>query len=103
MYAIVRTGGKQYRVKEGDVIRVERIEGKLGKKIVLKDVLMVKSDSKAVIAEPEVKKAKIEAKIVQHKRGKKLHVYTFKRRKGEEKRRGHRQWFTDLKITRIVT
>lgn len=103
MYAIVRTGGKQYRVKEGDVIRVEKIEGQIGKKIVLKDVLMVKSAAEAIIGEPEVKKAKVETEIVQHKRGKKLHVYTFKRRKGEEKQRGHRQWFTELKVTRIIS
>lgn len=101
MYAIVQTGGKQYRVKEGERLRIEKIPGDVGSKVTLNTVLMVKKDNKVLIGTPKVANAKIEGTIVRHGRGRKILVFTFKRRKGYEKRRGHRQDFTEITVDKI--
>lgn len=101
MYAIVQTGGKQYRVKEGDRLRIEKISGNVGSKVTLDTVLMVKKDNDVLVGTPKVANAKIEGTIVRHGRGRKVLVYTYKRRKGYEKRHGHRQDFTEITVNKI--
>jgi large subunit ribosomal protein L21 len=101
MYAIVKAGGKQYRVKEGDRLRIEKMSGDVGSKVTLDTVLMVKKDNDVLIGTPKVAHAKIEGTIVRHGRGQKILVYTYKRRKGYEKRRGHRQDFTEITVDKI--
>lgn len=106
MQAIVRTGNKQYGIKEGDVIKVERLEGEVGSEIILDDVLMVKGDgegAKAQIGTPRVAGAKVKGEIVEHGRGKKIIVFTYKRRKGFAKKIGHRQGYTAILVKEILS
>ncbi len=101
MYAVVKTGGKQYRVKEGDTLRVEKLEGKVGDKIALAEVLFVGDVDSPKLGTPTIAGAQVEASIVQHGRGRK--VFNFRKRKeGWKKIRGHRQPFTALQITKIA-
>ena len=102
MYAIVRTGGKQFCVKEGDVVKVPLMEAEVGKKFTLDEVLFVRTDDKTLIGNPTVKKANVTGEVVCHGKDKKILVYTYKRRKGFEKRQGHRQEFTRIKISKIT-
>lgn len=98
MYAVVKTGGKQYRVSEGDVLRVEKLAGEAGAKVQL-DVLMLGGDS-IKVGQPTVAGAKVEAEIVfQGKHGKLVHYH--KQKEGYTYKKGHRQPFTELKITSI--
>jgi large subunit ribosomal protein L21 len=100
MYAVIRTGGKQYRVSEGQRLRVEKLPGEVGDKLELDQVLMVGGDKVAVGA-PLVDGAKVDAEIVGQGRGKKLIVYKIKRRKSYRRKAGHRQPYTELKVTGI--
>lgn len=100
-YAVIRTGGKQYRVKEGDTVRVEKLEGEVGQEIELGDVLMVARDEKPVLEPGDLAGLKVKAKIVRHGRGKKIHILKFKRRKGFQHQQGHRQDFTEIKISSL--
>lgn len=101
MYAIVCTGGKQYRVTEGEVITVERIPGEVGDAVELKDVLLVKGEEDLRIGAPTVQGALIQGQIVRQDRGKKIIVFKHKRRKGYRKKQGHRQDLTWLRIQKI--
>jgi large subunit ribosomal protein L21 len=96
------TGGKQHRVREGDLVRVEKIEGDIGSTVTLERVLMVGKDDGALIGTPVVAGAKVSAKIVRQGLAKKILVFHKKRRKRFRKLRGHRQPFTHLEITGIV-
>lgn len=98
MYAVIKTGGKQYRVSEGDVLRVEKLEGEAGGKVQL-DVLMIGGDA-VKIGRPIVAGAKVEAEIVGQGRHPKV-IHYHKRKEGYTYKRGHRQPFTELKITAI--
>ena len=100
-YAVIRTGGKQYRVNEGDNLRIEKIEGEVGQEVEFADVLMLGDGEKAILDAAELEAKKVKAKILRHGRGKKIHVYKFKRRKGYERRQGHRQSFTEVCISSI--
>ncbi len=100
MYAVVKTGGKQYRVGEGDVLRVEKLDGEAGSKVQL-DVLMIGGTEAAKVGQPTVPGAKVEAEIVFQGRHPKL-VHYHKRKEGYTYKKGHRQPFTELKITSIV-
>ena len=101
MYAVVKTGGKQYRVKEGDTLRVEKLAGNVGDKVALSEVLLVAGTDAPKIGKPTVAGAKIEASIVEQGRGEK--VFNFRKKKeGWKKIRGHRQPFTALKVTKIA-
>lgn len=100
-YAVIRTGGKQYRVTEGENLRVERVDAAAGDDIEFSDVLLVKKDGKVLIDGKDLKGLKVKAKVVRHGRGVKIRVFTFRRRKGFEKRRGHRQDFTEVRISSI--
>jgi large subunit ribosomal protein L21 len=99
MYAVVKTGGKQYRVNEGDLLRVEKLDGEKGAKVQL-DVLMVGGNEAPKVGRPTVAGAKVEAEIVfQGRHGKLVHYH--KQKEGYTYKRGHRQPFTELKITSI--
>ena len=100
MFAIIRTGGKQYRVASGDQITVERLIGEVGSEISLTDVLAIGGDS-PIVGRPAVPNAAVSAKIVQQPRGTKVVVFKKKRRKNYRRKRGHRQELTVLKIGAI--
>lgn len=101
MYAVVKTGGKQYRVAEGDILKVEKLEGMPGDKIELNDVLLVNTGSDVKVGQPVVEGAKVAAEIVDQNRARKVMVFKYKRRKRYRRKRGHRQLYTALKITGI--
>lgn len=104
MYAVIRTGGKQYKVQAGDKVRVEKLEAEEGKTIKLSDVLMVVDDKdKVTVGNPLVKGATVSAKVNAHGRGKKINVIKFRRRKHHRKQAGHRQAYTELSIVDIKT
>lgn len=100
MYAVIRTGGKQYRVSEGDRLRVEKLAGEVGASITLGDVLMVGGE-KVVVGKPVVASARVTATITAQDRAKKVIVFKFRRRKNYRRKNGHRQPFTELKITGV--
>lgn len=101
MYAIVRTGGKQYQVACGDQLRVEKLDGNVGDTIHLEDVLMVVDGDQVRIGQPVLEAVKVVAKIAEQGRAKKVLVFKKKRRKGFQVKKGHRQSFTGLKIEEI--
>lgn len=100
MYAIIKTAGKQYKVSEGQVLRLPLMDGEVGAGIEFGEVLHLGGDN-PVVGSPLVDKASVSAKIMRHGRDRKILVYKFKRRKGYEKMRGHRQHFTDVRIESI--
>ncbi len=102
MYAVIKTGGKQYRVSEGQRLRVERLDGNPGDKLSFDQVLLVGGDS-LKIGQPLVPGAKVSAEIVGHDRAKKIIVFKFRRRKNYRRKQGHRQPYTELKITGITS
>ncbi len=102
MYAIVKTGGKQYRVAAGNMIIVEKIEGEPETMVELDEVLMVNADSGVTFGAPLVVGAKVVAKIVEQGKNKKINGFTFKPKKNESRRYGHRQKHTKLRIESIV-
>jgi large subunit ribosomal protein L21 len=101
MYAVIKTGGKQYRVAAGDKLRVEKLAGNVGESITFGEVLMIGGDA-VTIGQPLVKGAKVEAKIIAQDRAKKIIVFKFRRRKNYRRKNGHRQPFTALEITAVV-
>lgn len=101
MYAIVISGGKQHRVQNGDLIKVEKLDGDVGSKITLDQVLLVGGEGETKIGQPRVDGASVEAEIVRHGRDRKVRVFKKKRRKNYRRMYGHRQPFTHLKITGI--
>jgi len=100
MYAVIRTGGKQYRVSEGDTLRVEKLPGDVGSSITFDEVLMLGGDA-VKVGKPLVGGAKVSAQIVAQDRAKKIIVFKMRRRKNYRRKNGHRQWFTEVKITGI--
>ena len=101
MYAVVKTGGKEYRVSKGDLIRVEKLEGEVGDQVVLKDVLMVSQEGQVQIGTPHLAAAVVTGEIVQEIKGKKVLTYKMKKRKNYRRFKGHRQTYTYLKINDI--
>jgi large subunit ribosomal protein L21 len=101
MYAVVVTGGKQYRVEQGSKVRVEKLSGEAGSTVTLDQVLMVGDGSDIKVGTPTVDGASVTAEIVGQGRGKKVDIIKFRRRKHHMKRQGHRQAYTELKITGI--
>ncbi|BBM00724.1 50S ribosomal protein L21 [Microbulbifer sp. GL-2] len=101
MYAVFESGGKQHRVEEGEVIRLEKLEVATGETIDFDKVLMVVDGDKINIGAPVVGGAKVSAEVVSHGRGEKVKIIKFRRRKHSMKRQGHRQWYTEVKITGI--
>jgi len=102
MYAVFVSGGKQHRVEEGEVLRLEKIEEETGKTIDFDQVLLVGSGEDVKIGTPVVEGAKVSAEVVSHGRADKVTIIKFRRRKHSMKRQGHRQWYTEVKITDIV-
>lgn len=102
MYAVFQSGGKQHRVSEGQVVRLEKLEVETGAEIVFDKVLMVANGENIQVGAPFVEGATIKAEIVEHGRGDKIKIVKFRRRKHYRKQQGHRQWFTDVKITAIA-
>ena len=100
MYAVIKTGGKQYRVAKGDKIFVEKLEGNVGDAVSFDQVLFVGGESMK-LGKPTVAGAKVDAKILEHGRGEKVIIFKFRRRKNYRRKNGHRQPFTALKITSI--
>ena len=101
MYAVIKTGGKQYKISEGDVLNVEKIEGEQGDTVIFDDVLMVSGDEETKVGTPLVEGAKVVGEIVAQTKGTKMAVFKMKRRKGYRKKTGHRQELTSLKIKEI--
>jgi len=101
MYAVIKTGGKQYRVTEGQSLRVEKLLGQPGEKVTFDQVLLVGGD-KLMIGHPIVSGAKVEAEILGHVKGPKIVIFKFRRRKNYRRKQGHRQPYTQLKITGIT-
>jgi large subunit ribosomal protein L21 len=101
MYAVVKTGGKEYRVSKGDLIRVEKLEGKAGDQVVLKDILMVSQEGQAQFGTPYLANAMVTGEIVQEVKGKKVLTYKMKKRKNYRRFKGHRQTYTYLKVNDI--
>ena len=100
MYAIIATGGKQYKVAEGDIIKVEKLGVEAGETFTFDQVLAV-SDNGLKVGNPTVAGATVEANIVKNGRAKKIYVFKMKRKKNERKKKGHRQPFTKVEITKI--
>jgi large subunit ribosomal protein L21 len=100
-YAVIRTGGKQYRVAEGELVKIEKLVGEVGEKVTLADVLFVGGDDEVKIGVPLVENAKVTGEIVGQGRAKKIIVFKKKKRKSYSRQRGHRQYQTTLKITAI--
>lgn len=101
MRAVIKTGGKQYRVSEGDVLKVEKLSGEPGARIEISEVLAVGEGEGIKIGTPIVAGASVVAEILGHDKDKKVIIYKKKRRKGYDKRTGHRQPFTSIKIQEI--
>jgi large subunit ribosomal protein L21 len=101
MYAVVSTGGKQYRVKEGDILRIEKVPGAVGDSFSFDRVLLVSNGEQLTIGEPTVPNAMVNARIVRQGKGKKVLVFKYKRRKRYRKKQGHRQPFTEVQVDNI--
>ncbi len=102
MYAIIATGGKQYKVTPGQLLDVEKLEGEAGKTVRLEQVLAVRTDDGFKVGQPALKGAAVVAQIVDHLRGPKVINFKYKRRKGYHRKVGHRQDLTRLKVAEII-
>ncbi|MBT7543230.1 MAG: 50S ribosomal protein L21 [Gammaproteobacteria bacterium] len=102
MYAVISTGGKQYRVSKGDTIQIEKLDKKEGDTILFDKILLISNNGKVSIGKPFLKKSKIEGVIEAQGRDKKISIIKFHRRKHYKKQAGHRQSFTQVKITNIA-
>lgn len=103
MYAIVNSGGKQYKVREGDILRVEKLGGNIGDTVSFDKVLMFSDGEKVEVGKPLVEKAVVNGHIVEQGKAKKIIVFKYKRRKRYRRKQGHRQQFTAVKIDTIKT
>lgn len=101
MYAVIKTGGKQYRVAAGDKLKVEKLAGEVGSDITLDQVLMLADGDNVTIGAPLIDGASVQAKVVAHGRGDKVMIFKFRRRKHYRKTQGHRQDFTEIEIGAI--
>ena len=102
MYAIIRAGGRQYRVSEGQTLRIDRLSGDVGTQVVLDQVLLLGGEDEPRIGQPLVDGARVDAEILNQGRAKKLIVFKKKKRKGYHKKQGHRQQYTELRIMKIT-
>jgi large subunit ribosomal protein L21 len=100
-YAIIRTGGKQYRVAPGDIIRIERLDGDPGAEVAFTDVLMTAHDGALQVGKPLVAGARVTGQVIQQGKAKKILVFKKKKRKNYRRHRGHRQLFTAVRVTQI--
>jgi len=102
MYAVIRSGGKQYRVAPGETIRLEKLAGEVGAKVELGNVLLVENDGNIQVGNPLIANAKIQATVVEHDREKKILVFKKKRKKQYRRTQGHRQDYTAVRIDNII-
>ncbi|MCI8388445.1 MAG: 50S ribosomal protein L21 [Clostridiales bacterium] len=102
MFAVIETGGKQYKVNEGDVIFIEKLEVEAGEKVTFDKVLALSNDGKFSAGAPYVEGASVVANVVKNGKGKKIHILKYKSKKNEKKKIGHRQPYTKVQIEKIV-
>ena len=102
MYAVIKTGGKQYKVAAGEKLKVEQIPADVGAQVTLDQVLMVGDDASVRLGQPTVAGASVKATVLSHGRGEKLRIFKMRRRKHYQTHQGHRQNYTELKIEAIV-
>jgi len=102
MYAVIKTGGQQYRVSPGDKLKIEKLEAEAGSDVVFDEVLLIGGGDSVQVGTPTVANAKVTAKVQEHGRGKKVIIYKYKRRKGYHKKQGHRQDYTLVLIQNVV-
>lgn len=102
MYAVIKTGGKQYRVEQGDTLAIERVDGDAGAQVSFDEVLLVGSDSATTVGRPLVQGASVKGTIVEQGRAKKVIIFKFRRRKNYKRKKGHRQYFTRVRIDAIA-
>ncbi|MEW6552891.1 MAG: 50S ribosomal protein L21 [Actinomycetota bacterium] len=100
MYAVIETGGKQYRVEKGTLIRVEKLDLDEGDKVVFDRVILASNEGK-VVAGPEAEKVKVEGTVVRQGKGRKVIVFKYKPKKGYHRKQGHRQLFTEVRVDKI--
>jgi large subunit ribosomal protein L21 len=101
MFAVIVSGGKQYRVQEGQTLKLEKLAVEAGVNVEFDRVLLIGNGDDIKVGAPVVEGAKVAAEVVSHGRGEKVNIVKFRRRKHHMKRQGHRQWFTEVKITGI--
>ncbi len=101
MFAVIKTGGKQYTVKEGDSFNIEKLEVEAGKKYKFEEVLLISGD-KVVVGSPFIKGATVEVNVVSHGKADRVYIFKKKRRKDYRKRQGHRQNYTRVTVTKII-
>ncbi len=101
MYAVIKTGGKQYKVSQGDLLKVERLDAEPGSEIEISEVLMVVDGDNVQVGTPVVESASVKARVIEHGKDKKIIVFKKKRRKGYKVKRGHRQHYTTLEIQEV--
>jgi len=102
MYAVIRSGGKQYKVEPGDLLKLEKLDVKIGDQVVLDEVLLIARDEKLLVGDPLIKDARVVGEVEAQGRRKKIIVFKQKRRKGYSKKQGHRQEFTGVRIKEIL-
>ncbi|NLI61724.1 MAG: 50S ribosomal protein L21 [Clostridiales bacterium] len=102
MYAIIKTGGKQYLVREGDVLRVEKLNAEEGTEVSFDEVLAINNNESLKVGTPTIEGAKVEARVIKHGKGKKITVFKYKPKKNYRKKQGHRQPFTQVQISKIM-
>ncbi len=102
MYAVFQASGKQHKVAEGDVLKIDKLDGDLGSKLIFDQVMMVKKDDQTIIGTPFVANAAVKAEIVEHGKAKKIIVFKFHRRHNYQRKQGHRQQYTAIRITQIA-
>ncbi len=101
MYAVIQTGGKQYKVAVGEMVKVEKLDVEVGEKVTLDQVLMLKDDNGTRIGDPLVQGARIVGEVIEQGRAKKITVYKYKKRKNQRKKQGHRQAYTRILVEKI--
>ncbi|MBN2027394.1 MAG: 50S ribosomal protein L21 [Actinobacteria bacterium] len=101
MYAVIETGGKQYRVEKGSLIRIEKLDAAEGEKVTFERVILASNNGK-VVAGPDAAKVKVEGTVVRQGKGKKVIVFKYKPKKGYRRKQGHRQLFTEVRVDKIT-
>ena len=102
MYAVITTGGKQYRVEQGDVIYIEKLDAQAGETVVFDQVLFIGKDKTSKLGKPTIKGATVEGKVIKNGKAKKVTVFTYRAKKGSKRKMGHRQPYTKVEITSIT-